>query len=488
MPLSQSPHHRQLAIIILFALNIASPFVLANETLSFTEAWNQVQQRNDGIAAGQANLERTELLSEATRGLNYPRVDLISAYTKLDSPIQLNALDFNPLSALRGTPLGGELIELGGGDAAFTTELSGDTFARSALTAVWPVYTGGRITAAQQVSDAQRDVAANFLDAKRRIVFEELVQVYFGVVLAKQNYATRVSAENGLKRHLDDAISLEDQGVIARVERFAVEAAHDRASVASNRARQELEIAEITLQQLLQQDTPVATTDELFTNEKLPSVQQFIVAATENSPSIKTLEAQDTEASALLKAERGRFHPEVFLFADYAVYQDDSLAFDLVPDWQVGIGMNITLLDRISRSKTVSATEKARASIRSLDSEARREVSVATQILHREADIAVAEFDGLVSTLKLAAENLRLRRVAFTQGVSTSTELIDAQLFIAAVRTEMSAAAFRYIDRLAKILALTGETQRFAQFQRQGVPVSLTFSDPGVHRQEKETQ
>ena len=444
--------------------------------ISFSEAWLQVQEINDGIAAGYANVERTALLSEATRGLNFPRVDLITTYTKLDAQVQIDALDFNPLNTIRNTQLGRTLIEGAGGDAAFTTELSGDSFARSAVTALWPIYTGGRITAAQKISDAQYNVAIHLLDAKRRIVFEELVRIYFGLVLAQQNYTTRSAAEDGLLEHLENAISLEQQGVIARVERLAVEAAHDRAAVASKRAYQELKIAEIAFQQLLHRGSPIAPADSLFISARLPLVQELIEEAVKNSPSIKTLESQEDEASAILLAERGRFHPEVFLFADYAVYEDDALGFDLVPDWQIGVGMNITLLDRINRSKTVKATAAARESLRSLKNEARRELIIATQILHREADIALNEFNGLGSTLLLADENLKLRRTAFTQGVSTSTELVDAQLFVAVVQTEMSAAAFLYIDRLAKILALTGNTQRFSEFQRNGRQVNPTPS------------
>jgi outer membrane protein TolC len=440
----------------------------ASESISFESAWLQVQQINYGLAAEQANVERTQFVQEAAKGLYYPRVDLTGTYTRLDDPVRLNTLDLNPLAAIRDTPVGEDIINLLGGDAAFTTDLTDKSFGRVALTALWPVYTGGRITAAQDISAAQNSVAQQLFDARYRGVFEGLVKVYFGVVLAQQNLTTRIDAESGLEQHLHNAAAMEEQGIISRVERLSVEVAHDRAGVATKRARNELEIAEIFLQQLLHRDNSVSPMDALFTNVSLPKVEQFVSGAVDNSPALKTLQAQDTEAQAILKAERGRFHPEVFLFADYAVYKDDTIAFDLVPEWQVGIGVNITLIDRFSRSKTISATEKARSTIANLSNEARRTLSVAAQVLHKEAYLALSEHEGLQSSLELAEENLELRREAFAQGLSTSVEVIDAQLFVAVVRTEVSAAAFHYVDSLARLLALTGETFMFADFQKRG--------------------
>ena len=454
---------------------------IASETpVDFASAWLQVQQINNGLAAEQANVERTDLLAEAAKSLYLPRVDVVGAYTRLDDPVQLNALDLNPLAAVRDTPLGSTIIESFGGDAAFTTDLTERSFGTAALVARWPVFTGGRITAAQDISAAQNRVARQQLDARQRVVFEELVLAYFGVVFADEVLATRLMAEAGLAQHLDNARRLEAEGQIARVERLTVEAAHDRASVASERARQELDIAQVALQQLLHQREVVAPSDDLFINSALPPSEQIVNTVLDNSPVLKTLQAQDDEASAFLDVQRGRFQPEVYLFADYALYKDDSIAFELVPDWQVGVGIDITLVDRADRGKTISAAQKSRDSLARLSSEAERELTVVTKVLYKEAELALNEYQGLTSSLELAKENLRLRIEAFSQGFSTSVDVVDAQLFVAAVETEMSAAAFQYVTTLGKLLALSGETYRFADYQRQGRQVRLRNQVVGV--------
>lgn len=458
-------------VVSLCALVIAPSTEAIAESIDFASAWNEVQRINNGIAAEQANVERTELLAEAAKSLYLPRIDLVGAYTQLDDPVQFDALDLNPLAAIRETPLGAQIIESLGGDAAFTSDLTERSFGTAALTARWPVYTGGRISAAQDISAAQNNLARQQFDARQRVVFEELVFAYFGVALAEEVLSARRIAENGLGQHLANAQRLEEEGQIARVERLSVAAAHDRASVASMRAQQELDIARIALQQLLHRENIVAPSQGLFTNEFLPPSEQFVSGVLENSPILKALQAQDDEAAAVLEVQRGRFHPEVYLFADYALYKDESIAFELVPDWQVGVGIDITLVDRLDRSRTISAAHKSRDSLARLSSETERELTVIAQVLYKEAELSLTEFEGLRTSLALAEENRKLRVEAFAQGLTTSVEVIDAQLFAAAVRAEMSAAAFQYVATLAKLLALTGETYRFDDYQRRGTPV-----------------
>ena len=54
------------------------------EDYTFGRAWEEIQQISDVLAAERANVERSELLQEATKSLNYPQVDLSGSYTVLD--------------------------------------------------------------------------------------------------------------------------------------------------------------------------------------------------------------------------------------------------------------------------------------------------------------------------------------------------------------------------------------------------------------------
>lgn len=452
-------------LLLLVASFLNSPGTATADDYTFDRAWQEIQQISDVLAAERANIERSVLVHEASRSLNYPQVELTGSYTHLDDEMKVNALDFNPLTGAQDNPVGQAIIDALGGASAFTTDITNQSFGRLALTALWPIYTGGRITAAQDISVAQTDIATQLFDVQQRTVFEELVKAYFGVVLARQNLETLRFAEKGFGKHFDNAQKLEKEGQIAKVERLSVAVALDRASVARRKAQKALEIAQITLQQLLHTSVEIFPVDHLFTNEELPPDRQFVSATVNNSPLLKSLEARERELLAVERANRGRYHPEIFLFADYAIYQDNSIVSDLLPDWQVGVGFTVPLLDRFNRSKNIGATLKAQESVAHLSDSTRRILTVTTEVAYKQAQQALQEYDGLGSSLELAEENLLLRREAFDEGLSTSSQLIDAQVFVSVAQTERSSAAFLYIVSLSQLLALSGDIDSFSHYQ-----------------------
>lgn len=445
---------------------LVCPGVVVAEDYTFGRAWVEIQQISDVLASERANVERSELLQEATKSLNYPQVDLSGSYTVLDDAVEADALEFNPLTGLTGNPIGELIIDVIGGRDAFKTDITNRSFGRVALTALWPIYTGGRITAAKEIGAAQTDIANQMFDITQRSLFEELVKVYFGVVLAQQNLETHRQLQAALLKHLGNAQALEKEGQIAEVERLTVQVAHDQSAVKTLKARKSLEIAQLALRQLLHSPVDIFPIDPLFTNAKLPPNQPFINTSLGKSPLLQSLNARDRELQAIEKANRGRYYPEVFLFADVPLYKDDSILTSYLPDWSVGVGFKVPLHDRYNRSKNIGATLKAQESVARLSDATRRVITVAVEVAYKEAEKALAEFEGLDSSLELAMENQRLREAAFTEGFSTATALIDAQLFISVVRLEQSAAAYHYVFSLAQLLALSGEINDFSHYQR----------------------
>ena len=124
------------------------------------------------------------------------------------------------------------------------------------------------------------------------------------------------------------------------------------------------------------------------------------------------------------------------------------------------------------RSDHVQAAKSAVAQVKFLKAQAKQDLSVLVQKTYLEAQQAQEEVQGLASSIQLAEENLKLREKAFTQGLSTSTDVVDAQLYIASVQTQKAAASFNYLISLSKLLALSNEMNAFNQYQQTSTPVS----------------
>ncbi|EHA1126383.1 TolC family protein [Vibrio navarrensis] len=435
--------------------------------ITFQQAWQLLQDNNHSLAAQRANVVSQEHMQSATRSLDWPSVSIGANYTRLDTDVTLSgeqlmsSTTMPALNASTGPILQALMPVLSGIE---TTIAEKDLFS-SSIRAIWPIFTGGRISAAQAAAQGKTEEARSQLKMETQARYEDLSKYYFSVVLAKEVLQTRQAVEKGLTQHRDFAIKLEKQGQIAHVERLQAEASLDKAKVETRKAQSNLEIAQSALSKILAQSSLVEPAEGLFINHSLPPLSAFTEQTLATYPGLSLLDAKEQQASALIKAEKGKYYPQVYLYGDYSLYEDDSLASEMKPDWLVGVGVNVPLIDTSGRSEKVKAASSMVSQVHSLKAQAREDLSVLVQKTYLEAQQAVDEVIGLESSIRLAKENLDLREKAFNQGLSNSLEVVDAQLYLASIETQQSAARFRYLISLNKLLALSSEMNSFAQYQ-----------------------
>ncbi|TQQ77575.1 TolC family protein [Vibrio cholerae] len=440
--------------------------------LSFQEAWDLLQQQNNSLAAQRANVERYAHLKDATQNLNLPSVSVGANFIRLDQDVTLSGkqiLDssggIDPNLMAHILPL---VTHLG---AAKSTITERDIFT-SSIRAIWPIFTGGRITAAQDAAAGKEEEAQSQLAMEIQARYEDLAKYYFSVLLAKEVLATRIAVEEGLTQHRDNALKLEQQGQIAHVERLQADASLDKAKVERKKAQKTLDIAQSALTQILGATETVEPSGMLFINTSLPPMHAFIEQTLNTYPGLSLLDAKEKQASSLIKAEQGKYYPEVYLYGDYSLHEDDSLASQMKPDWLVGVGVNIPLIENTGRSEQVKAANSAVNQVRYLKAQAKQDLSVLVEKTYLEAEQALEEVTGLNSSLNLAQENLRLRQKAFSQGLSTSVDVVDAELYLASIRTQQSLASFNYLISLNKLLALSSEMSSFSTYHQSAVALS----------------
>jgi len=466
-------HTGWLAAILLLICSVTVPSAWAAK-ISFNEAWQEVLRSHDSLAAGRANIERTQHLQRAARDLYFPKVDLTARYTRLDQAVELS-----PEEILRSMPAGDTVGRLLTGlgstyglspaqiNAGLTSRIADRDMRTSSVTGLWPIYAGGRIDAAQDIAKNQVDEARFQLDMDRQKQFETLAQYYFGIVLAQEVLETKAKVKAALQKHWDHAVLLERQGQTAHVERLQAEASLAKAGVDETKARHDLEIGRAALHRMLKLQEQPEPESHLFINAGLPPLATFLDKTLAGHPGLGVYEAKGRQAEGLARVENGKYLPEVALFGSYNLYEDDNLAAELAPDWLVGVGISVPLVDRSGRSGNLGAARSMVRQIGSLRTQARQDLSLLVEKTYRQAQQAMEEYTGLGSSLTLAEENVRLREKAFDQGLSTSLDVVDSRLFLAGIQTQRSAASYTYVLSLARLLAMSGMSDSFSTYQHE---------------------
>ncbi|MGL5335028.1 MAG: TolC family protein, partial [Enterovibrio sp.] len=146
---------------------------------------------------------------------------------------------------------------------------------------------------------------------------------------------------------------------------------------------------------------------------------------------------------------------------NYTLYEDDTLFSKTEPDWMVGVGMKVPLISRDGHSGKVLAAKSALLQARHTKAQTRQDLSLLLDQTYRQLLQAKEEVTALNTSLELATENLRLREIAFKQGLSTSIERVDAELKRTAVITKQLAARYHYVQAYARLMAISGQLDEF---------------------------
>lgn len=439
------------------------------QTLTFEQAWQELVRADDQISAGQAAEQRAAALVKSHQSMLLPQVDVVASYTRLEKPVELDALALEPLSDIANTASGQALIDFVGGEDWFITPVSKQDVVRSSLVALWPLYTGGKIKAAGELAKLGQAESAALLEEVQRLRFTVLANNYYGLLLAERINHTLSGTEAVLNEHVQAALARERSGQLAKVERMAMEVARDEAQLKASAGKQKQEVLQQAFRSLVhaQEASPVS---HLFVNDALPSLAELQEGLREH-PSLQVLAAKEGQARVLAKASRGLYHPNVFMYGSYHLYDNNDYASDITPDWFVGVGVRLPLVDRSGRRNKVHAADSAVAEAESLQAGTLRQLSVLLERQYSDVQQALVEYRTLKAHIALAEETLHLQRRAFEEGLARSLDVVDAQQALTTAQTRRYTAAAKYVTGLAQLLTLAGRQSIFFHMMQEGEPV-----------------
>lgn len=444
-------------LILGIVLVLANPAICAQAAdLPFDQALKTMLSANESVKAAYSETERREYEAKAAQGLYFPKITLTGRATRIDDPIDLD------LNSIRDVILSLHPAVPAAAVPSFKRQVQDDTFWKSQLNMIWPVFTGGRISAANKAAEAGSREAGAKLRRTTETLTSDLVRIYFAVRLADQVVRVRAEAKNALDQHLFEAHRMYAEGFIARTELLHAQVARAQADREFKAARRDLKLAHTALANLLSSDEPVTPTTPLFLVSALEPVDDFVKKARDTHPALEQLDAIKDQAHENLRAAKAAYAPEIYLFGMRELHENDLTALE--PAWAVGAGLSFTLFDGLSRPNRINAAQKLEEQAGLMRQKLARDLETLVSTKYQELMKAGEQFDALQASMNFADENLRARRRAFEEGLATSLEVVDAQLSQSAAEVERLHAAYAFDLALAKLLEASGQGKAFPRY------------------------
>ncbi len=330
-----------------------------------------------------------------------------------------------------------------------------------------PLFTGWKFqgavdNAAYQAEAARSDVAKDKAD----LVFN-IRYAYWAVFRAKE--IKRLSDENvkQVALHLEDAENLMKQGMATTNDVLKIKVQFSNSKILQSDAANSVRLATISFNSTIgiELGTDVGIASPLTpTTKEYPELEEVLTSALTVRPDILSMESRMKAASAAVTSAAGGWFPQIFLTGNYYYARPNQRilpAKDEFNDtWDVGISLqfdlwnNLTAFHQTNQAK--AQYEQTKDALVTLKDGITLDVTQSYLTFQQAKErIRLAEL-----TVEQANENYRSAAEKYKSGLTTSSELLDAEVALLQSKLQLTQSLVDYELAEARLEKSIGELRQ----------------------------
>ena len=351
----------------------------------------------------------------------------------------------------------------------FSMKVQDDVFFNARLTAIWPLFTGFKRTAAYSAAKDNVTAKKAAFDMAQNAVLMDVATKYFTLRLAEELTVMREVTKKNLEEHLARSKKLEEGGQISKAERLRAEVALAEAENALEDSYRDQSLARMALASLLHTDTSLTAVTPVLAPENSHTMEEYKQLALEKHPGLVQLRTERKRSQAAVDAAQGDYYPMIALFAYKELYTRDLTILE--PEWAVGAKLQWDLFKGgETRSKVANAKALDR-SLSSMEEQTMDNIKLLVEKRWREKEHALSRLKSLQKTRELAEEAHRSQTLAYEAGLATGLDVVDAELALARLQVADLKAHYDAVLAWLGLLEASGEVTNAGELMKNVKPV-----------------
>jgi outer membrane protein TolC len=414
-------------------------------TLNFTGSYSHL---NDPVVMDLSPIRSAMIQLQAS-----DQVEMANMYSLLQSGTPLTTAQRSALNSQYSDNLNSLLPE-------FKEQLKKQDYKTATLVAVQPLFTGGKLIAAKKYASAEKNASEEELRKVQNEVTAEIVDNYLAVVMLNDVIKTRQDVLRGMQRHREDAKRMFDEGLIANHHYLRAEVAVAEAERNLSDDQNKLSLAMLALRHSLGIDKyrPITISDSLIFVPVSDSVDVLKENASTTQPILQMIADKKIAVDQKYVAERAEFLPTVAAFGKYEMYPEYLSILE--PRWVVGVQVSMNIFNGFKNYERVQSSVHLRNQVEHLENDTKNKIDLWLEKSHEDVVNARERYEKLEKNKNLAEENFRVSTKRFGTGLSTSMEVIDAQLSLEKILLDRENTIFEYYKSLTDLYLAAGDPQR----------------------------
>lgn len=449
--------------------------------ISLKDAIDSAMVNNPKIQQYQQVVFQKEYLQKASVGEFFPSIDVLGGYTYLSKNPEINMSQvkgsIDNVAGLYGEAIAqgldlpdevqqivyDEVVGIMGKVPTYNIEIDQQQYPNLNVTALQPIFLGGKIVAGKRFADAEYNYATTNLRKVSNEVIKETVARYFGVVLLKQVLETREQVLQGMMKHEEQAKKAIAVGVIPPHEILRAQVAVAEAKHELIDTRNSLSIANLALKTSmgLSDTIDVNTTDSLIYQIVPVNLLDLQAEARSSQPLFGMIEQQKVMVDQQYALDMSEFMPQIAAWGEYGFFREEYPV--IMPPAMVGVQAQLNIFHGLKKFNKLKSSKFLADEVIKAEVYARDQVSLWVESSYREVLNSQEKYFSMKSTVKLAEKNLYVIEKRFGEGMAKSIDVIDARLLYEGVAVERLNSLYEYYIALSELYLATGNPEKVVQ-------------------------
>jgi outer membrane protein TolC len=180
--------------------------------------------------------------------------------------------------------------------------------------------------------------------------------------------------------------------------------------------------------------------------------------ALRSQPILRMIAEKKDAASQKQVVERSEFLPTVAAFGKYEMYPQYLSIME--PRWVVGVQVSLNLFNGFKNYNRLESAVHLENEVEYMQMDLQKKVDLWVEKANEDVINAAEKYRKLESNKKLGEENLRVNTKRFETGLSTSLEVIDAQLSLEKILIDRESSLYDYYKSVADLYQAAGVPQK----------------------------
>ena len=417
------------AVAVLIAIVLVRQLPAQQRSFTIEESIRIGLENSKVLHASQMKAEYADAKASEAAATLYPSVRVQAAYQKLSSVPEFRI------------PIPGNVV---------TFPIVLNTY-NARATLQQPLFTGWKLQAAADNAEYQAEASRHDLAKDRTELIYNIKAAYWNLYRAREIKRLADENVNQITAHLMDVENLLKQGMATRNDVLKVQVQLSNSKILQSDAGNNAQLAMLAFNSTigLPLETEVALASSPTSETKdFPEVSKLVTAAFEQRPEIQGMEWRLKATDAGITAAKGGWLPQVFLTGSYYYARPNPRIFpakdEFKDSWDIGISLQFDIWNNLtSLHQTNAATaqyEQTKDALSTLRDGITLEVTQNYLAFNQSKQrIRLSELG-----VEQASENYRVTAEKFKAGLTTNSELLDAEVALLQSKLQLTQALVEY--------------------------------------------